>query len=543
MNRTLLISLFLLACYAATAQNVGINANGAAPNASAILDLDVSAIAGTKKGMLVPRVTTAERTAIPTPANGLLVYDTSLNQFWYYNTAIPAWVPFATGNPGWTILGNAGTVATTNFLGTTDNVDLVIRTNNLERMRVMGATGRVGINNAAPATFLHVSSPGLAQDAIYGHSPNVGGILGREVNFSFGVPLQTVQGSGVYANNPAAGYTSIFAQSTGAATVAAGINFSDVWIAQYNYVQNGTAGFNPPGSYSQLNVTNAALGGNQRAYQGYSNRGTTAGNPGWTEGITAFANAQNQDADGVVGITYSNSIGENAGGYFEANTYAGGLLGYAWVGAVVGGITYKVGGWGAVAEMIRNPDHGRITLLCPESPEYWYQDYGSVQLVSGFAHVDLDPILADIIVVDGDHPIRVYCTPVDMFDFNGVTVTNRTATGFDLVELNGGSHSGTIDYQLVVKPKTNFGQGSFAQAPGPHGVKPWQEPAAAKAANQPDPASIYRWPSEHEVYHYDPEKTTAIGSRVRTGANAGKWKVAEGVYMDQMPVEKPRQDK
>lgn len=36
----------------------------------------------------------------------------------------------------WKLLGNAGTNASTNFLGTTDNVDLVFRTNNVERGRV-----------------------------------------------------------------------------------------------------------------------------------------------------------------------------------------------------------------------------------------------------------------------------------------------------------------------------------------------------------------------------------------------------------------------
>lgn len=35
------------------------------------------------------------------------------------------------GGTGWTITGNAGTVSTINFLGTTDNVPLIIRTNNL----------------------------------------------------------------------------------------------------------------------------------------------------------------------------------------------------------------------------------------------------------------------------------------------------------------------------------------------------------------------------------------------------------------------------
>ena len=48
-----------------------VNTDGAAPDASAILDVQA-----TDKGMLAPRMTTAQRTAIASPATGLLVYDT-----------------------------------------------------------------------------------------------------------------------------------------------------------------------------------------------------------------------------------------------------------------------------------------------------------------------------------------------------------------------------------------------------------------------------------------------------------------------------------
>lgn len=534
-NRTLTAWL-LFATLPAAAQNIGINVTGATPNTSALLDVDATGLAANnKKGVLIPRVTAAERIAIPTPAQGLLVYETTTNTFWYFNGAI--WVQLAIGAQGWTILGNAGTNAATNFLGTTDNVDLVVRTNNIARMRVMAANGWVGIGTAAPAAALEVLS-GAVADGILGRSNNVGGYLGRETNITFGTPAQTLQGSGVYANNPAAGYTSLFGQSTGAATVAASITFSDVWIANYNYVQNNTATFNPPGTYSQLNVTNATLGGFQTALRGYSNRAGTAGNPGFTVGTDGTANAQNQDAFGVTGIALSNTT-TRAGGYFESYNYAGVSQAFAYVGTTVGGIARKITGTNAVSEVIPTPDHGRITMTAPEAPEYWYVDHGTVRMENGFAHVDLDPILASIIVVDGDHPIRVFCTPVDMPWFNGVTVTNRTATGFDLVELNGGGHSGTLDYQLVVKPKTGFGEGRFPQAPGPAWLKREHEPAAARAANQPDPERIQYWPADWEVYGYDVSKATPVGMLVPAGPHAGKWKVAEGVFMDHIPAQRP----
>lgn len=57
-----------------SAQNVGINATGAAPNSSALLDID-----GTNGGLLIPRMSTADRNLIASPANSLMIYNTTDN--------------------------------------------------------------------------------------------------------------------------------------------------------------------------------------------------------------------------------------------------------------------------------------------------------------------------------------------------------------------------------------------------------------------------------------------------------------------------------
>lgn len=56
----------------------------------------------------------------------------------------------------WTILGNSGTSATLNFVGTIDNVDFVVRTNNTEKARFL-TNGNLGINTTAPTSKLDVN--------------------------------------------------------------------------------------------------------------------------------------------------------------------------------------------------------------------------------------------------------------------------------------------------------------------------------------------------------------------------------------------------
>ncbi|MGB4845020.1 MAG: H-type lectin domain-containing protein [Ferruginibacter sp.] len=61
------------------AQSVSINNTAQVADNSAILDVQSS-----EKGMLIPRMRTIERTAIVSPAQGLLVFDIDRNTFWYY---------------------------------------------------------------------------------------------------------------------------------------------------------------------------------------------------------------------------------------------------------------------------------------------------------------------------------------------------------------------------------------------------------------------------------------------------------------------------
>lgn len=66
--------------------NVGINTTG--PNNSALLDMN-----STSKGLLIPRMTSAQRIAIPTPGPGLMVYDLTAKTIFLHDGT--QWQPFA----------------------------------------------------------------------------------------------------------------------------------------------------------------------------------------------------------------------------------------------------------------------------------------------------------------------------------------------------------------------------------------------------------------------------------------------------------------
>lgn len=151
--------LGLMLCYILTtaiwsqAQNVGINATGATPDASAMLD-----IASTNTGLLIPRVAlTATNAAGPitTPATSLLVYNTATAgtapnnvvpgyYFWNGTAWIQLLTPSNASNVAWSLTGNAGTNAATNFIGTTDDRAMVYKSNNQSFLE-MGSRSTLGL--------------------------------------------------------------------------------------------------------------------------------------------------------------------------------------------------------------------------------------------------------------------------------------------------------------------------------------------------------------------------------------------------------------
>ena len=114
---------------------MGIGTTSPAPEA--ILDLY-----STTSGLLIPRMTTMQRLNLANglgtnvTSNGMMVYDVSLQKLMIYDSTFNGfagtWQVYQTTDKTWNTVGNQGTNYTSEFIGTTDDVALSFRVNNLQ---------------------------------------------------------------------------------------------------------------------------------------------------------------------------------------------------------------------------------------------------------------------------------------------------------------------------------------------------------------------------------------------------------------------------
>ena len=135
---------------------------------------------------------------------------------------------------------------------------------------------------------------------------------------------------------------------------------------------------------------------------------------------------------GVYGYATTDADG-SFGGYFNS----GMPNSWAYVGGRNGTTNYKINGPGSVATVVERQDGTTANMFCPEAPEILFQDYGSGKLVNGKAIITLDPTYSKNIYVDEVHPLRVFIQLEG--NCNGVYVTNKTANGFEVIELQNGN--------------------------------------------------------------------------------------------------------
>lgn len=476
------------------AQNNNVGIGTTTPVSSAMLD-----VTSTTKGVLVPRVTTSQMNAISSPANGLMVYNTDSSCFFFYKSltwtslcmpagagatgatgptgpAGTAGTPGVTGPTGpsqtaWWIVGNAGTTAATNFIGTTDANDLVTKTNTIERMRVTSPGGTV-VNKTAPqagdvfsvyGTGAPAAISNLGDYAISGYVSGTGsGIFGQNLGAGSGVVGVSTSGNGVVGQANGTVVTGVSGRNTntaGTGIIAIGNNTAGTVIT-------GGSGLAANGTNFGLFAT-AATVANGTGVSGVGN-----GIAGANTLTTGSGLAGTGFLTGVYGLSSSTTgFTDRAGGYFQ--TSAGGS--FAYVGFLDNtNVARKIAGNGVVSTIVKDLKNNLVFMACPEAPENLFEDYGKGMLTNGTAHITIDPIFSKNIVVNEQHDLRVFIQLEG--DCQGVFVTNKTQYGFDVVELQGGKSNVRFSWHVVanradeVLPDgtlSKYSSGRFSPAPGP----------------------------------------------------------------------------
>jgi len=178
-----------------------------------------------------------------------------------------------------------------------------------------------------------------------------------------------------------------------------------------------------------LNGVSGISGTQGPAVQNTSN---IAGVRGTSDGANGVIGTSNRSI-GVVG--FSNNVGvfgqstnpASFAGLFAGNVQVTGTFSAAVKNAVV-----------------PFPDGSARVLHCMESPEHWFEDFGTARLRRGRAVVRLDADFAKVIK-RGDY--RVFLTPEG--DCRGLYVRRKSAAGFEVRELMGGESAVAFSYRIV----------------------------------------------------------------------------------------------
>ncbi|MBL7700768.1 MAG: tail fiber domain-containing protein [Ferruginibacter sp.] len=177
MKKLLFITTFIAVTTKSFAQSLAINTDGSTADNSAMLDVKSST-----RGMLIPRMTKAQRTTIAAPATALLVYQTGPDSIGFYYYQNSRWNWLADNNKAdstyWGLHGNSNTnppssdnaapinYLTDTYLGTFDakDVSLLAGGNELLRLHQFSTGGRIGFSNRNPEYSMDVRITEIANE-------------------------------------------------------------------------------------------------------------------------------------------------------------------------------------------------------------------------------------------------------------------------------------------------------------------------------------------------------------------------------------------
>ena len=127
---------------------------------SSTLDITATNTTGTSTnvdGILIPRVDRQRAQSMTSIPNATLIYVESIatgaasgitsnittTGFYYFDSSTNKWTKLETSGKNWSVDGNSGTTAGTNFLGTTDGQDLRFKTGGSDRLNISNTNGQI----------------------------------------------------------------------------------------------------------------------------------------------------------------------------------------------------------------------------------------------------------------------------------------------------------------------------------------------------------------------------------------------------------------
>jgi len=167
---------------------------------------------------------------------------------------------------------------------------------------------------------------------------------------------------------------------------------------------------------------------------------------GQGQGIVGYSSG----SAGVYGYGYDgvHGYGESGSGLYGESPYYG-VYGYS--DPAGGGIAvYAEGNFAATgtkSAVVPLPDNRVVSLYAVESPENWFEDFGSGQLQNGEAEITLDPTFAE--TVNTESKYHVFLTPNG--DSQGLYIARKSPAGFEVREQRGGKSDIAFDYRIVAR--------------------------------------------------------------------------------------------
>ena len=273
---------------------------------------------------------------------------------------------------------------------------------------VKGVSGTgVGVSGTSGSGGTGVLGTASSGTAVHGISAD---------GYGYGVVGECANGYGIYGFASGSGYGIVGSAASG--TAVYGSSGSGKGVIGTSSSTDGVAG-----------TSSSGTGVSGSSSSGYGLYGASPHNYGIvgvsTSGNGVYGQVSTANQAGLVGRQ------EAAGGNWA-------MYGFGNIGAT-----------GTKSAVVETPDgKGHMKLYCMESPECWFEDFGSASLAAGRVSVEIDSDFAHT-VHTADYYVFLQAEGV----CNGLRVSKKTAKSFVVEEIGGGTSGAAFSYRIVALRK------------------------------------------------------------------------------------------